>query len=300
MALRSVSDPGRLRLLRLCADRPTSVSELSLATGESEPNVSRQLKQLAGAGLLQRVRRGQRVEYLPVAMAGFPSALLQLLLDSFDDAEVPLREARSRLRAMEVAGKPARVRRADPVEGPAASRLGRSLRGALGAAWLQDLANRRVLVRSGFREIFEAVQGVAAETVVWCTDAREAAAWTRAARDNGISLRCIAGDALTGERPFDVIVHAPAVAQRAQHTPQRLAEICDMIAPALVPEGAWWLVAAYDVLDEAGPAPAQLRQVLGAHGFDCVAMIPVEAEGEHVLAARARPRAEATRLPLSA
>ena len=63
--LRAVSDPARLRLLRLCADRPTSVSELSLATGESEPNVSRQLKQLATAGLLQRVRRGQRVEYLP-------------------------------------------------------------------------------------------------------------------------------------------------------------------------------------------------------------------------------------------
>ena len=66
-ALRAVADPARLRLLRLCSDQPTSVSELAAATADSEPNVSRQLKQLALAGLLRRVRRGQRVEYLPVA-----------------------------------------------------------------------------------------------------------------------------------------------------------------------------------------------------------------------------------------
>ena len=66
-ALRAVADPARLRLLRLCSDQPTSVSELAAATADSEPNVSRQLKQLALAGLLRRVRRGQRVEYLPVS-----------------------------------------------------------------------------------------------------------------------------------------------------------------------------------------------------------------------------------------
>ena len=109
--LRAVSDPARLRLLRLCADRPTSVSELSLATGESEPNVSRQLKQLATAGLLQRVRRGQRVEYLPVAAAGFAAELLQLLLLRVADDETPLREARARLRSMEAVAPKLRVAR---------------------------------------------------------------------------------------------------------------------------------------------------------------------------------------------
>ena len=65
--LRAVSDPARLRLLRLCFDQPTSVSELAAAVADSEPNVSRQLKQLATAGLLRRARRGQSVEYLPMA-----------------------------------------------------------------------------------------------------------------------------------------------------------------------------------------------------------------------------------------
>ena len=59
--LRAVSDPARLRLLRLCFDQPTSVAELAAAVADSEPNVSRQLKQLATAGLLRRARRGQSV-----------------------------------------------------------------------------------------------------------------------------------------------------------------------------------------------------------------------------------------------
>ena len=95
-ALRAVADPARVRLLRLCADRPTSVSELAAATSDSEPNVSRHLKQLALVGLLRRVRRGQRVEYLPVSEAGFAADLLGLLLQRFSSDDAGLREARAR------------------------------------------------------------------------------------------------------------------------------------------------------------------------------------------------------------
>ena len=94
-ALRAVADPARVRLLRLCADRPTSVSELAAATSDSEPNVSRHLKQLALVGLLRRVRRGQRVEYLPVSEAGFAADLLGLLLQRFSSDDAGLREARA-------------------------------------------------------------------------------------------------------------------------------------------------------------------------------------------------------------
>ena len=107
-ALRAVADPARLRLLRLCSDQPTSVSELAAATADSEPNVSRQLKQLALAGLLRRVRRGQRVEYLPVADSGFARDLLGLLLQRLDPDDPALREARARLRAIEVAARTGR------------------------------------------------------------------------------------------------------------------------------------------------------------------------------------------------
>jgi ArsR family transcriptional regulator, lead/cadmium/zinc/bismuth-responsive transcriptional repressor len=61
--LRALSDPCRLRLLVLCAERPAAVSALAAALEETEPTVSRHLKALAAVGVLRRVRRGQRVEY---------------------------------------------------------------------------------------------------------------------------------------------------------------------------------------------------------------------------------------------
>ena len=45
--LRALSDPCRLRLLALCAERPASVSMLAAAVSETEPTVSRHLKALA-------------------------------------------------------------------------------------------------------------------------------------------------------------------------------------------------------------------------------------------------------------
>jgi DNA-binding transcriptional ArsR family regulator len=285
--LRAAADPGRLRLLRLCADRPTSVSELSHATGESEPNVSRQLKQLAGAGLLQRVRRGQRVEYLPTPAAGLATPLLQLLLTHLDPTESALREARARLRALE---KPQRVTLL------AASRLGRTLRGALGTAWVQDLAARRVLVRSGFRELLEGVRGAATETVLWCRDAHEARG---VAADTPRLLTTELATPLATAARFDAIVLAPELAEPAEQTVEYLTEQCALIASALSESGIAWLIVSYDTLDDEGNAPARLRRLLAAQGFDCLALIPVEAEGEHVLAARVRLKGVASRLPLT-
>ena len=274
--LRAAADPGRLRLLRLCADRPTSVSELSHATGESEPNVSRQLKQLAVAGLLQRVRRGQRVEYLPTPAQGLATPLLQLLLSHFDPSESALREARARLRGLESAVQGGVARRVVRGTMPAASRLGRTLRGALGPAWLQDLVSRRVLVHSGFRELLEGVRGAAEETVLW------------------------SGTALANAARFDAIVFAPDLAAHGEQTVEYFDEQCALIARALSDTGVAWLIVSYDALDDEGNAPARLRRLLGAHGLDCLALIPVEAEGEHVLAARVRLKGAASRLPLAA
>jgi DNA-binding transcriptional ArsR family regulator len=45
--LRALSDPCRLRLLVLCAERPAAVSALAAALDETEPTVSRHLKALA-------------------------------------------------------------------------------------------------------------------------------------------------------------------------------------------------------------------------------------------------------------
>lgn len=60
-ALRAVAEPTRLRLMALCAQSELTVSELVGILGQSQPRVSRHLKLLTEAGLLERIREGSWV-----------------------------------------------------------------------------------------------------------------------------------------------------------------------------------------------------------------------------------------------
>src|SRR5580658_4185099 len=62
-ALRAVAEPTRLRLLVLCARGELTVSEVTQILGQSQPRVSRHLKLLCDAGLLDRFREGSWVFY---------------------------------------------------------------------------------------------------------------------------------------------------------------------------------------------------------------------------------------------
>jgi ubiquinone/menaquinone biosynthesis C-methylase UbiE len=62
-ALRAVAETTRLRLLVLCARSELTVSELAQILGQSQPRVSRHLKLLCEAGLLDRFREGSWVFY---------------------------------------------------------------------------------------------------------------------------------------------------------------------------------------------------------------------------------------------
>ena len=61
--LRAAAEPSRLRLLAICAQGEWTVSELTQILGQSQPRVSRHLKVLADAGLLERFREGSWVFY---------------------------------------------------------------------------------------------------------------------------------------------------------------------------------------------------------------------------------------------
>lgn len=61
--LRAAGEPTRLRLLSLCAYGELSVSELTQILSQSQPRVSRHLKLLVEAGLLERFREGAQVYY---------------------------------------------------------------------------------------------------------------------------------------------------------------------------------------------------------------------------------------------
>ena len=62
-ALRAVAEPTRLRLLAICGQGEFTVSELVGVLGQSQPRVSRHLKVLCDAGLLDRAPEGGWVFY---------------------------------------------------------------------------------------------------------------------------------------------------------------------------------------------------------------------------------------------
>ena len=107
-ALRAVAEPTRLRLLALCAEGELSVSELAQILGQSQPRVSRHLKLLTDAGLLERFPEGSWVFHRLVADGpGLPIA--QHLTALLPDADRTLALDRERLdRAKEARARAAR------------------------------------------------------------------------------------------------------------------------------------------------------------------------------------------------
>jgi len=63
MALKAAAEPTRLRILLLLASGELNVKDLTQILGQSQPRLSRHLKLLVEAGLLERVREGSWVYF---------------------------------------------------------------------------------------------------------------------------------------------------------------------------------------------------------------------------------------------
>src|SRR3546814_16172370 len=72
-AMKAAAEPTRLRLLVLCAHADLTVSDLIVILGQSQPRLSRHLKLLTEAGLLDRTREGSWA-YFRLAHEGAPSS----------------------------------------------------------------------------------------------------------------------------------------------------------------------------------------------------------------------------------
>jgi ArsR family transcriptional regulator len=85
-ALRAAGEPTRLRILSLLAGEELSVMELGRVLEQSQPRVSRHLKLMADAGLIERFPDGARVFY---RVSHEPDArrLIDTVLDLLDDGE---------------------------------------------------------------------------------------------------------------------------------------------------------------------------------------------------------------------
>lgn len=96
--LRAVGESSRLRLLHLCATGEFSVSDLMAVVDQSQPRVSRHLKILCDAGLLERFRDGQWV-YFRVPLTGVGAERAAYVLSLTDLASPLLVRDRQRLQA---------------------------------------------------------------------------------------------------------------------------------------------------------------------------------------------------------
>lgn len=77
-AMRAAAESTRLRLLLLCASAELTVSDLTQILGQSQPRVSRHLKVLCDAGLLDRSREGTSA-YFRLTRRGPASGLARTL-----------------------------------------------------------------------------------------------------------------------------------------------------------------------------------------------------------------------------
>ncbi|WP_396592819.1 ArsR/SmtB family transcription factor [Brevundimonas sp. R86498] len=84
-ALRAAGEPTRLRILLLLAGEELSVMELGRVLEQSQPRVSRHLKLMADAGLIERFPDGARVFYR-VSHEPAVRRLIDTVLDLLDDA----------------------------------------------------------------------------------------------------------------------------------------------------------------------------------------------------------------------
>ncbi len=100
--LRAAAEPSRLRLLAICSHGEWTVSELVQAMAQSQPRISRHLKLLAEAGLLERFREGGWVFYRR-AQSGDAARLARSLCRLLPEGDPLLALDRQRLAAIRAA-----------------------------------------------------------------------------------------------------------------------------------------------------------------------------------------------------
>ena len=98
-ALKAMAEPTRLRLLVLLAAGELSVKDLTGILGQSQPRISRHLKLLAEAGLVERAPEGSWV-YFRLAEGGQGGTLARLVLEAVDRADPVLARDRRRAEAL--------------------------------------------------------------------------------------------------------------------------------------------------------------------------------------------------------
>jgi ubiquinone/menaquinone biosynthesis C-methylase UbiE/DNA-binding transcriptional ArsR family regulator len=92
--LRAAGEDTRLRILALLAEGELSVSDLTDILGQSQPRISRHLKLMGEAGIVERSREGSWAFF---RIAGRGAASVRVLLQALDPADPVVETDRARL-----------------------------------------------------------------------------------------------------------------------------------------------------------------------------------------------------------
>jgi DNA-binding transcriptional ArsR family regulator len=282
--LRAAGEPSRLRLLALCASNGLSVSDLAQALGQSEPRVSRHLKILCEAGLVERLPQGQWVHYR-IASEGAATGFVRGILAQADVRDPQLQHDRSAARAALIC--------------PAVdeSRLGRAMAAFVTAAVPPGARGTALVVGAGHPELLESAARAFGQVTTLVSSPRAAQAIQAHAARRGFECRVVrtggsAGAAVVNfansGNSFDAVIldHPPAGGDG-------LARLLDEVRRVVSPAGRVWIFEPYESLEVSRERVvehplARLRRLLGAAGLACERLSPIEADGQHVLAALAR------------
>jgi DNA-binding transcriptional ArsR family regulator len=284
--LKAAGEPSRLRLLALCGEGPLTVSDLAQAVRQSEPRVSRHLKILCEAGLLARTREGQWVRYGLSADPGAVSFVRGVLLQ-VDRRHPALVRDRAEARAAQALEPPGSSYLSRP-------RLERALRAFVESTGFGAARSRVLLLGAAHLELLE---GAHTATVL-APSRRSAQAVRSFAEARGLRCRVLAAarpgelgeqDLARAGGPFDAVLCSPQAGSE-----ESLGGLLAQLAPRVAPGGRLWIFQRYESLEHAHERIvehplARLRRLLGEARLSCERLSPIEADGEHLLAAAAQP-----------
>src|SRR5213594_3150425 len=98
-ALKAAAEATRLRILALLAEAELTVSDLTEILRQSQPRISRHLRLLAEAGLVERFREGSWAFFRMAERAG-AAEVVRSLLARLDSADAVVARDRERLAAV--------------------------------------------------------------------------------------------------------------------------------------------------------------------------------------------------------
>jgi ArsR family transcriptional regulator len=288
--LRAAAEPTRLRILALLSRAELTVGEICDVLSQSQPRVSRHLKLLADAGLIDRLREQYWVYYRVPATGPGQAAVEQLLGFVDPNDEVFVRDRRRMERVLAE-----RVRRAAAATSATDPRLSEHIQSVLVSELGEGKIGALLDVGTGAGHMLELLAGRATRAVG--VDISSDA--LRLARTNiyGAGLRhCELRRGDMYDLPFEAPTFDVATVGRVLSAAENPGAALGEIARALKDGGRVLLIDDFDALEQAcnGNPITALRAWFVAAGLEFVRVHPIDTEHGHLLIAVGRRRLPAS------